>query len=192
MSASSSGVGPRPASAPVGRDQARRDLVRADDAHALALEDRGEADEQAVVATAKQLRKLAGALDRAPVEPQVGEFRPGDRADHGQLAGAMPPQGGEQLADLPQPDPGVRIGLDGGVGHADDADHERLAPGLRGRRRRPRAETRRRRTGWRAAAAAAGPPLAGVHASSPFPSRGTQIARSPPARRKATICCTAS
>ena len=83
------------------------------------------------------------------------------------------------------------MGLDGGVGHADDADHERLAPGSAGfggdleRKRAGAAEDGKRRLGrW--------PVARRVHASSSFPSRGTQIARSPPARRKATICCTAS
>ena len=94
------------------RDQPRRNLVRADDAHAFALEDLGEADKQAVVAAPEELRKLGGALDRAPVEPQVREFRASHRADHGQLGDAAAFQRGEQLADLAEPDPDVRVGLD--------------------------------------------------------------------------------
>ena len=114
--------------------------------------------EQAVVAAAKQLRELAGALDRAPVEPEVGEFRPGDRADHRHLADAALPQRGEQLADLAQPDPDVRIGLDGGVGQPTTPirNGSRPAPRRFGgdleRKRAGAAQDRERRRGrWPAA-----------------------------------------
>ena len=145
---------------PGGRGEPRRDLVRADDADAFALEDRGEPDEQAVVAAAKELRELGGALHRAPVEPQIGEFGPGHRADHHHLADRALLQRGEQLADLAHAHPDMRKGLDRRVGRADDADQERLAPGparLGGDLERERA---RRRRGWprgRAAAASGAP-----------------------------------
>ena len=177
-----------------GRDEARRDLVRADDADALALEDRREAGEQAVVAAAKQLRQIGRPLDRAPVEPQVGEFRPGHRADHRHFGDALRLQRAEQFADLAHPHPDMRVGFD----RRDRRTRRRRSGTARvrpcGRRPRPRAERRRRRTGWRAAGARRCRRPAGrrAHASSPLPSRGTQIARSPPSRRKATICCTAS
>ena len=58
MSASSSGAGAARGEPSLRRDEARRDLVGADDAHALALEDRREADEQAVVAAAEKLREF--------------------------------------------------------------------------------------------------------------------------------------
>ena len=167
--------------------------MRADDPDALALEDGGEPDEQAVVAAAKQLGELGRALHRSPVEPQVRELGARDRADHRHFRRAATLQRGEQLAHLAQSDPGVRIGFDARIGYADDADQERVAAraaGVGGDLERKRAgaaqDRERRRRG--------GDPLPRrrVHASSPLPSRGTQTARSPPSRRKATICCTAS
>ena len=174
------------------RHQPRRDLVGADDPHPFALEDRREAGEQAVVAAAKELRQFAGAPDRAPVEPEFGQFGTGDRADHRHLGRAALLQRGEQLADLAEPNPGVRIGRDGGVRDAGHADHQRLAAGPAGvgcdleRKRAGAAQDGERRACGRR------PGGRRVHASSPLPSRGTQIARSPPSRRNSTTCCTSS
>ena len=154
----------------------------ADDAHALALEDRREADEQAVVAAAKQLRELGRAPDRAPVEPQVGKFRPSDRADHRHLADAAGFERGEQFADLAHPHPDMRVGLDGGIGGADDADQEGLAPGPAGvGRDLERKGAGAAQDGERSAGGGCRRPAGQrAHASSPLPSRGTQTARSPP------------
>ncbi len=70
---------------------------------------------------------------------------------------------------------------------ADDADEEgRAAVGLRGARDLEGKTAAAAENGERARFA----PLA--QASSSRPARGTQIARSPPSRRNATICCTAS
>ena len=85
------------------------------------------------------------------------------------------------------------IGLDRSVGRADDADQERLTPGparLGGDLERKRA--RAAENGQRRRAAAPGAPASGPFTPPrPCRRRGTQIARSPPSRRKATICCTA-
>ena len=87
----------------------------------------------------------------------------------------------------------MRIGLDRRIGRADNSDQKRLPAGsarLAGdlERKRARAAQDRQRT----RGAGDRPAVRRAHPSSSFPARGTQIARSPPWRRKATICCTAS
>ena len=71
------------------REQLRRDLMGANDVEAFALEDRGDAGKQAVVAAAKRLRELWQALDRAPIEAQVGELGPGQAADQRDVGDAL-------------------------------------------------------------------------------------------------------
>src|SRR5271156_1489066 len=81
----------------------------------------------------------------------------------------------------------MRERFDFGRCGADDPDQENVAAVLLGEPRRlereaaAAAEDRQRLRGFDPA-----------QAISSFPSRGVQIARSPPARRNATICCTAS
>src|SRR5277367_453320 len=79
----------------------------------------------------------------------------------------------------------MRERLDFGRGPADDADQENLAAALAREPRRlqceaPAAAENRQRL------------CDPTQAISSLPSRGVQIARSPPSRRNATICCTAS
>ncbi len=105
--------------------------MRADNANAFALEDGGQTDQKAVVARAKQLRELRRSLHRSPVEPQIGEFGAGHRADDHHLADRALFQRREQLADLAHPHPNMRIGLDPRLGRPDHADQERLASGPR-------------------------------------------------------------
>ncbi len=91
----------------------------ADDVEALALEDRGDAGEQVVVAAAKRQREFRQALDRAPIEAQVGELRPGQAADQRDVGDALGAQGREQLAELADAQPDVSEGLDRRVRGAD-------------------------------------------------------------------------
>ena len=112
-----------------GSEEDRRNLVRADHADSLALEDRGQADEKPVVPAAQQLRELGRPLDRAPIEPEVGEFRPRHRADDHHLADRARSQRGEQLADLANADPDVRVSFDRRIRRADDADAKRRPAG---------------------------------------------------------------
>ena len=129
-----------------------------------------------------------GALHRPPVEPEVGELGPRHRADDhhlGDRARASAPR----TACRPRPCAPRREGRPRSpIGRADDADEKRLpAVALRAsardlERKRARAAQDRQRHG----------PRRPAHPSSSLPSRGMQIARSPPWRRNATICCTAS
>ena len=173
--------------------RSRRDLMGADHPHAFALEDRGKPDEQAIVAPTEQRGEFGRLLDRAPIEPQVGEFGADESADQHDFADAASLQRGEQLAHLAHPDPGMRVSLDAMRRGPDNSDQKGRASRSRGvcrdferesagaakdRERGPRRVTR--------------PDLAPVdHASSLPARRGTVTWRSPPARRKATICCTA-
>src|SRR6202042_3740192 len=148
---------------------------------------------QPVIAAAKQLRKPSGPLHRAPIEPEIGQFGSRHRADDHHLGDGAPFQGGEQLADLPHADPDVRIGFNRRIGRADDSDQERLSAGATGlardlERKSARAAQDRQRTRGMSPRHTVRP----AHPSSSFPARGTQIARSPPWRRKATICSTAA
>ena len=70
------------------------------------------ADEEPVVAAAKQLREPRHPLHRAPVEPEVGEFGSGHRADDHHLGDARALQRVEQLADFAHAHPDVRVRLD--------------------------------------------------------------------------------
>jgi len=76
MSASACGVAARAPIGPKRRQQARRDIVRADHLEAFALENRRDAGEQMVVAARNRQREFRQPLDRPPIEAQVGEFRP--------------------------------------------------------------------------------------------------------------------
>ena len=175
---------------PAGAARRGPDLVGPHDADPFALEDRRKSDQEAVVAAAKELRELGGALHRAPVEFEIGEFGPGHCADHHHLADPALLQRAKEPADLSHAQPDVRKSLDRRVGRADDADQKRLAPSpARFSRDLERKVPRAAQDGERRRGRAAGKTL---HASSSLPARGTQIARSPPSRRKATICCTAS
>jgi hypothetical protein len=111
------------------RDEAGRDFMRPDNVDAFALDDLSKADQEAVVATAKQLCKFAGALHRSPVEPQIGEIGARHRADDHHLADRALLQRGEQLADLAHTQPDVRIVFDPRFRRAHHADQERRPPG---------------------------------------------------------------
>jgi hypothetical protein len=120
----------RPRAKPTdGGEEDGRNLVRAKNADSLALEDRGQADEKPVVPATQQLREFGRPLDRAPIEPEIGEFRPRHRADNHHLGDRARPQRGEQLADLADADPDVRVGFDPRRRRADDANAKRRPAG---------------------------------------------------------------
>ena len=108
------------------RGQPRRDIVRADDADSLALDDRGQADEEPIVAATEQLRQPRRPLHRPPVEPEIGEFGSRHRADDHHLGDGARVQGREQLADFAHAHPDVRVGFDRRIGRAHNADEKRL------------------------------------------------------------------
>ncbi len=159
--------------------------MRADHANAFALDDRGNAGEQSVVAAAKELRQPGRALHRAPVEPEIGKFGPRHRADDHEFGDGARFQGGEQLADLAHPDPDVRIGFDRRIGRPDDADQKRLPAGAaRLARDLERKRAGAAEDGQRTRGASARTVVRPAHPSSSFPARGTQIARSPALAQK--------
>ena len=144
--------------------------MRADHADALALENRGDAGKQAIVAAAKQLRQSGRALHRAPVEPEIGELGPRHRADDHHLGDGAPFQRGEQLADLAHADPDVRIGFDRRIGRADHPDQKRLAAGAAGfAGDLERKGARPAQDGQRSQRASARPAVRRAHPSSSFP-----------------------
>ena len=164
--------------------------MRADHPDALALDDRSKTGEQAVIAAAKQLREPRCPLHRAPVEPEIGKFGPRHRADDHHFGDGAFLQRGEKLADFTHPHPHMRISLDRRIGRADNPDEKRLpsgAAGFAGDLERKGAPAARMARGGRAAPALRSA-VRPAHPSSSFPARGTQIARSPPWRKKATIC----
>ena len=151
-----------------------------------------EADQETVVAAAKELRELPCPLDRPPIEPEVGEFGSRHRADDRDLGDRML-LAAPRTACRPRPCAPRRADRPRSRSGASRQRRSARAPGPP-RRASPatssgNAPRRRESPG---AAAASARPAATAHASSSLPARGTQIARSPPWRRKSTICCTAS
>ena len=156
--------------------------MRADHPDALALDDRSETGEQPVIAAAKQLREPRCPPHRAPVEPEIGEFGPRHRADNHHFGDGAFLQRGEELADFTHPHPHMGVSLDRRIGRADDPDEKRLSAGaasLAGdleREGAPACEDGQRRASCAGVRSTVRP----IHPSSSLPTRGTQIARSPP------------
>ena len=123
------------------------------------------------------------------------DFAPGLLAPRGEIVGPRPGEDAradiddpagfqrrQQLADLAEPHPKVRVGLDLTPGGADESDQEDLTPRLLDLARRLE----------RQAARAANDSERRTHAGSSPRWRGVVTPRSPPSRRKATMACTAA
>ena len=75
--------------AALGHQQIGRDVLDPDHAKAVLLEDAADAGQQMIVAAAKRAHDLAEHAQRAPVQPDLRQRRPHQRADEDQVAAAL-------------------------------------------------------------------------------------------------------
>ena len=110
-------------------DDFRRHLFDADDPQAALLEQGGDAGKQPVVAAAKDASDARHQPQRLPIEPDLREPRPQQRADKHSLPATLGAREAKEAARLSDGNPMVRVAL----------DHFRISPAAHREHYRPAA-----------------------------------------------------
>ena len=98
--------------ASLGHQQIGRDILDADHAKAVLLEDAADARQQMIVAAAKRRPDVAEDAERSPVQPDLRQRRPHQRADEDQVAAALAAKQFCGPAELADRDPVMAKALD--------------------------------------------------------------------------------